>query len=207
MNFVEVRLPENITYGSSGGPGYNTGIVVSSSGFEQRNINWIDTRNEYNLAYGITTQKKLEDLISFFHTMQGRANAFRLKDPLDFKSSSINVLVSPTDQLIGTGDGSATQFQIIKIYTNGVTTYNRTIKKPVIGTVKVSLDDVEQMSGWNVDTTTGIITFNTAPGNSVLVKAGYEFDVPVRFDTDILDTSLDNYQMGRADVPIVEVRM
>ena len=44
----------------------------------------------------------------------------------------------------------------------------RTITKPVAGTVKVYLDGVEQLSGWSVDTTTGLVTFGTArPGVEV----------------------------------------
>jgi hypothetical protein len=50
-----------------------------------------------------------------------------------------------------------------KHYPSGSVIEVRTITKPVAGTVKVYLDSVEQLSGWPVDTTTGLVTFGTAP--------------------------------------------
>ena len=60
----------------------------------------------------------------------------------------------------------------------------RTITKPVAGTVRVYKDDAEQLSGWSVDVTTGVVTFSTAPAASVAITADFELDVSVRFDTD-----------------------
>jgi uncharacterized protein (TIGR02217 family) len=54
----------------------------------------------------------------------------------------------------------------------------------VAGTVRIALDGVELASGWSVDATTGIVTFAAAPGAGVAITAGFEFDVPVRFDSD-----------------------
>src|SRR4029453_17117387 len=85
-----------------------------------------------------------------------------------------------TGQLLGTGDGTQTEFQLLKHYPSGSVIEVRTISKPVAGTVKVYLDGVEQLSGWSVDTTTGLVTFSTAPAAGVEVTADFEFDVPVR---------------------------
>ena len=83
----------------------------------------------------------------------------------------------------------------------------RTIAKPVAGTVRVALGTVEQMSGWALDTTTGVVTFTTAPDNGVIVRAGFEFDVPVRFDTDMLDVTLDIERLGSiTSIPLLEIR-
>jgi enamine deaminase RidA (YjgF/YER057c/UK114 family) len=42
----------------------------------------------------------------------------------------------------------------------------------------------------------------------VVVTAGFEFDVPVRFDTDRIQTSVASFQAGDApSVPVVEVRL
>ncbi|EKD59616.1 MAG: hypothetical protein ACD_54C01243G0003 [uncultured bacterium] len=54
----------------------------------------------------------------------------------------------------------------------------------------------EQLSGWTLDSSTGVITFTTAPAGSVIVRAGFEFDVPVRFDGDTLDVTIDFERLG-----------
>ena len=83
----------------------------------------------------------------------------------------------------------------------------RTIAKPVAGSVTIALNGAPLASGWSVDTTTGVITFTTAPGLSVTVTAGFEFDVPVRFDTDVLDVTLDLERLGSiTSIPLLEIR-
>lgn len=61
--------------------------------------------------------------------------------------------------------------------------------------------------GWSVDTTTGNVTFTTAPGAGVAITAGFEFDAPVRFDTDTLDVTLDIERLGSiTSIPLLEIR-
>lgn len=207
MPFIETpRFPTTISQGSRGGPSFNTNVIEVRSGQEQRNSVWTYPRHKYDVAYGIKAQDTLEDLIDYFITMKGRWGGFRFKDHLDYKSVHTNQSVSDTDQLIGIGDNSETDFQLIKNYAQGAESVARKILKPVSGTVVISLDDVGQGSGWSVDTTTGIVTFSTAPGSGVDVKAGFEFDVPVRFDADEISISIDDYQMGAAQVPLIEVK-
>ncbi len=207
MSFHEVQFPVTISYGSSGGPKFSTSVITISNGFEQRNVDWAKGRAQYNAAMGVKTSTELHDLITFFRARQGRAYGFRYKDWTDYKSVEPNTSTTALDQLIGTGTGALTTFQLVKNYISGSTTFTRDIKKPVSGTVKVSVNNVELFSGWTVDTTTGIVTFTTAPTNGHLVKAGYEFDVPARFDTDELSISLDDYNIGGTSVPIIEIRI
>lgn len=87
----------------------------------------------------------------------------------------------------------------------------RHITKPVAGTVRVSVDSVEQIAGTDyvVDLTNGEITFLAGhePGSGAVVAAGYEFDVPVRFDTDRLDINVTTFQAGDIpSIPVIEVR-
>lgn len=211
MSFIETpRFPDDISYGSSGGPSYNTTVVPFKSGAESRNINWAKSRAKFDVAYGVRTQAQLYSLIEFFHAMAGRGHGFRYKDWNDWNSSgdqTHGATVSDTDQTIGTGDGAETDFQLIKTYTKGALSRTRDIKKPVAGTVVVALDGVSQASGWSVDTTTGIITFTSAPGNGVVVTAGYQFDVPVRFDIDELPIQFEDYELQSTNVPLVEIRI
>jgi uncharacterized protein (TIGR02217 family) len=150
----------------------------------------------------------LAAVIDFFHRSRGRLHAFRFRDYADFKSCDIEAGVSATDQGIGVGDGVKTAFQLVKTYAaGGATAYVREITKPVAGSVVVALNGTPQGSGWSVDTTTGLVSFSSAPGAGVVVSAGYEFDVPVRFDADELPVRLDLITSGGVDVPLVEVRV
>ena len=112
------------------------------------------------------------------------------------------------DQLIGTGNGIATAFQLVKRYASGAQSWTRAITKPVAGTVTIALNGTPQASGWSVSTTTGLITFATAPAAGIAITAGFEFDVPVRFDTDRIAVSVASFQAGDLpQVPVVEIRI
>lgn len=199
MAFIETRFPTDIAYGSSGGPEYSTDVVVLQSGYEQRNANWSQARARYNVAHGVKTQAQLDQLIAFFRARKGRADGFRFKDWTDYKVTAQNV---------GTGDGIATVFQLQKSYTSGSATETRTITKPVAGTVNVYKNAVLQTSGVTVDATNGQVTFASPPANGVAITADFEFDVPVRFDTDTLSARLDTYgSLSWNDIPIVEIRV
>lgn len=207
MSFIETpRFPTNISYGSSGGPKYQTQVVVTRSGREYRNADWELPLHQYDVAWGIREWTDLEVLLQWFHAMEARTHEFRFKDPLDFNSTGVEETIGDTDQTIGTGDDTETEFQLIKNYTRGSQTFPRDITKPVTGTTVISFDDVSQGAGWAVDTTTGLVTFDSAPTVGVVIKAGFRFDVPVRFNTDELDNQLENYQAGTATVPLIEVR-
>lgn len=197
-NFHEVRFPEDIAYGSSGGPEYSTDVIITHGGNEKRNINWEEARCRYNVAYGVQTQTQLDTLIAFFRARKGRAYGFRLKDWADYQMSG---------QAIGTGDGTTTSFQLQKIYASGGVNETRLITKPVTGTVAVYVDDVAQAGGWSVDTTTGIITFDSAPLMDEVITADCAFDVPVRFDTDQLSATISDYgSYGLNEVTLIELR-
>jgi uncharacterized protein (TIGR02217 family) len=199
MGFVEVQFPTDISYGSSGGPEYATDIVISQSGYEQRNINWSQARARYNVAHGVKTKAQLDELVAFFRARKGRAYGFRFKDWTDYVASA---------QVIGTGNGVVTQFQLKKLYTSGAVDEWRTIRKPVSGTVQVYKNGVLQSSGVSVNATTGLVTFAAAPASGQSITATYEFDVPVRFDTDRLSATLEAYGIHSwLDIPLVEVRV
>jgi uncharacterized protein (TIGR02217 family) len=110
-------------------------------------------------------------------------------------------------QLIGQGDGATKTFQLVKTYASGGEVETRVITKPVPGTVKIYRDGVEAVSGWSVNTATGLVTFNVAPASGVQVTADFEFDVPVRFDSDQMDLTIETYQLGSwGQIPVLEIR-
>jgi uncharacterized protein (TIGR02217 family) len=208
MAFHEVRFPDNISRGARGGPERRTQIVELASGAEERNASWANSRRRYDVAYGIRRADDLAAVVAFFEARNGRLHGFRYKDWADFKSCLPSQTPGPTNQAIGTGNGAATQFQLTKRYTSGAQSWSRTITKPVAGTVTVALNGTPQASGWSVSTATGLVTFTTAPAAGVAITAGFEFDVPVRFDTDALDVTLDLERLGSIiSIPLIELRL
>ena len=208
MNFHEVRFPEGISYGTSGGPERRTEIATLGSGFEERNSPWAHSRRRYNAGYGVRDTNDLHAVIAFFEARHGRLYGFRFKDWLDWKSCPPLNEITPTDQTIGVGDGEQTTFQLIKRYQSGGQTYTRPINKPAAATVRIALDGNEQTTGWSVDTMTGVITFDAAPASGAVITAGFEFDVPVRFDTDRLDIALSRFRAGDIpSIPLIELKL
>lgn len=207
MAFHEVRFPDDISRGARGGPERRTQIVELASGDEERNARWANSRRRYDVAYGIRSADDLAAVVAFFEARNGRLHGFRFKDWGDHKSCLPSGTPSPSDQTIGTGDGATTQLQLVKRYTSGAQSWTRTITKPVAGTVTIALNGTPQPSGWTANTSTGLITFATAPGTGATITAGFAFDVPVRFDSDVLDVTLDLERLGSiTSIPLVEIR-
>ncbi|TAE82246.1 MAG: TIGR02217 family protein [Alphaproteobacteria bacterium] len=197
--FSEQRFPIDISYGSSGGPVFSTLITSTVAGYEQRTSHWSEARAVYNVAHGVKTQHQLDQLIAFFRARRGRAQGFRFKDWSDYHGTNVT---------LATANGTTTIFPLVKHYMSGTDTAIRRIHKPVTGTVKIYHNGTLQNSGYSVNNTTGIITYNNAPANGVVISADYEFDVPVRFETDQLIASLDDYGVySWADIPLVELRI
>ena len=199
MAFLDIRFPDDIAYGASGGPKFSTDIVVTGSGYEQRNINWYESRGEWNVGHGVKTPQQMRNLLAFFRVAKGKGNTWRFKDWSDFQVEQ---------GWIGSGNGVNKSFQIVKIYSFGSYTHTREIKRPVVGTVKVYVDDVlAELSSWECDYTTGIITFTTAPAVGTVIEVACEFDVVCRFDTDKMDVNIKEFNVQAWDnIPIVEVR-
>ncbi len=212
MSFHEVRFPTDIARGSSGGPERRTDVVVLGSGHEERNSRWADSRRVYNAGYGVKSLDDLHAVITFFEERRGRLNGFRWRDPVDHKSCPPEQQPSAFDQEIGLGDSTTTAFQLIKTYGGVTLPWSREITKPVAGTVIVAIDgDVQEpATAYVFDSTTGQVTFQSGyvPPDQSLITAGFEFDVPVRFDTDKLELDVQGVRHGAIpNIPIVEVRL
>lgn len=212
MSFHDVRFPTAISRNAQGGPERRTDVVVLGSGYEERNSRWADSRRSYNAGYGVKSLDDLHQIIAFFEERRGRLHAFRWRDPLDWKSCAPNTMPSPLDQVIGTGDGTMATFQLRKTYGSAFAPWARDIAKPVADTVKVAVAGTELIAGTDfaVDTSTGVVTFlaGHVPADGQSITAGFEFDVPVRFDADKLEINLSGFTSGGIpNIPIVEVRL
>lgn len=210
MSFHEVRFPVAISFGSTGGIERRTEIVTLVNGFEQRNTPWEQARRRFDAGLGVQTLDDLDAVLAFFEARRGRLNGFRWKDWLDHKSCPPSQTSGPQDQVIGSGDGARTDFPLSKTYAAGQHEVTRPIVKPVTGTVRIAVDGVERAEGsdFSVDTTTGTVTFNAAPAAGDVVTAGFEFDVPVRFDTDRIEVNVAAFEAGEIPpIPVIEVRV
>jgi uncharacterized protein (TIGR02217 family) len=206
--FHEVRFPTAIAFGATGGPERRTDIVSLASGYEERNSRWANSRRSYNAGYGVRSLDDIHAVIAFFEERRGRLYGFRWKDRTDFQSCAPGATPAATDQTIGAGDGTTRVFPLAKTYGGSDAPWTRTIAKPVVGTVLIAVAGIPVTTGWSVDTTTGQVTFTAAPADGAAITAGFQFDVPVRFDTDKLEINLTNFAAGEVPaIPLVEIRL
>lgn len=197
MSFHDIRLSDNVERNAQGGPGFKTTIITLASGHEQRNADWQKARARYDISYGIDTKQTFEDVLNFFYARRGRLFGFRFKDWIDYEVQGGN---------IGTGDGTQTQFQLQKVYSDAGGSYVRHITRPVAGTTRLFLDGGET-TAFSIDNATGVVTFDTAPGAAVAITADFEFDVPVRFNSDEQDVRLAWENAGAiSGIELVELR-
>ena len=195
--FVEERLLEAVAYGSVFGHAYNTRINTLRSGVERRNARWSTPLHRGSVMFNNINEGGHALVLATHHACMGSLIGFRFKDWSDFDA---------TAEVIGTGTGAEQELQLIKTYSFGTVDTIRNITKPVFGTVTVYADEIEISS--TVDYATGIVTITAADGAEITWSG--EFDVPVRFESDEIDFSV-NTRSGSgliltADVGIVEIR-
>ncbi|MCK0094222.1 DUF2460 domain-containing protein [Yoonia sp. F2084L] len=210
MTFHDVRFPASLSFGALGGPERRTEIVTLANGFEERNTPWAHARRRYDAGMGLRSLDDVETLIAFFEACQGQLIGFRWKDWSDYQSCRPSCAVDASDQLVAVGDEVTSVFQLCKTYRSGNAAYTRPIAKPVPGSVRVEVggDAFQQGVDYAVDYDSGLLTFTNPPDAGAEVRAGFEFDVPVRFDTDVIMTSVSSFQAGEVpNVPVVEIRL
>jgi uncharacterized protein (TIGR02217 family) len=208
-SFHDVRFPAAVSFGATGGPERRNEIVQLTSGREKRNARFAQSRHHYDAGTGVRSLADLHDILDFFEARRGSLHAFRFRDPFDMKSCRPEQTPSALDQVLGTGDGTVVRFALVKRYGESEDAYIRRISKPVAWSLKVAVGGVETTE-FSFDEETGEIVFapGAIPAASVEVTAGYEFDVPVRFDAERLSISLTAFKAGQIpSIPLVEVQL
>ena len=209
-SFHEVRFPVDVSFGATGGPERRNEIVALASGREKRNLRFSRSRRHFDAGTGVRSLNDLYDIVAFFEARRGSLHGFRFRDPFDMKSCRPDGAPSPLDQPIGVGDGETDGFQLVKWYGDGEDAYERIIRKPVAGTVRIAVDGVGRAApgDFTVDFATGMVMFppGSIPAEGQEVRAGFEFDVPVRFDTERIAISLSAFKAGQIpSIPILEI--
>jgi len=188
IKFSQAVFPVDISYGMAGGPEYSTDVVITRNGMEQRNCNWYRPRYRYNVSYGVRNKDQLDRLISFFRSHKGKAIGFRFKDWVDFKAHN-----QPLKAI------SEQEFQLIKYYDQD----QRIITKPIKDTVTILLDG-KIVTDYQLDDNSGKVVFEKQVKGKL--AANFEFHVPVRFDTDRLNATIESYGVySWQDIPLVEI--
>jgi len=210
-SFHDVRFPTAVSFGATGGPERLNEIVSLTSGREKRNARFSQSRRHYDAGTGVRSISDLHDVLAFFEARRGSLHAFRFRDPFDMKSCRPDEAVDAADQVLGMGDGTKARFALAKTYGDGEDAYDRLIARPVEETLRVAVDGVEKVApdDWAFDFATGEVVFapGSVPGNEEVVTAGFEFDVPVRFDTERIAISLTAFKAGQIpSIPLIEVR-
>lgn len=209
--FHETLFPLDIALRSAGGPERRTDIIGFGSGREERNARWAQSRRRYDAGYGVKTLGALQSVVAFFEERRGQLYGFRWRDRLDHSSAAPGASVSPLDQGIGIGNGTTASFQLVKTYGSAFAPYQRTIDKPVSGSVRAAVGGTEcAAASFSCDPATGVLTFAAGhvPAAEAAVTAGFLFDVPVRFDTDYLEVDLSAFAAGAIPkIPLVEIRV
>lgn len=205
QSFDDVLFPLALGRDASVTPEFSTNVTITASGFERRNSLWSDARLRFDVGPGVRSEAELGELIGFFRARRGQARGFRLRDPSDFSSNGMTGAPGPSDQLIGTGDGATARFALIKTYGDMDEAQRRRITRPRAGSLRVSVNGAE--TGDFTLEPLGIVALASAPPPGAKVRAGFTFDVPVRFAEDRLDISGAEFAAGEApSVPLIELR-
>ncbi len=191
--FLDISFPNAVARGATGGPGFSTNVVTLGSGAERRNIQWADARGEWNISTGIRTRAEMQAVIAHFYIVKGRGYSFRFRDWNDYQATD-QAMVEVTPAV----------WQLVKRYNVGGYEHVRTITKPVQGTVAIKVGGVPVVPS-SVDYLTGLVTFGSAPGSAP--TASFEFDTPVRFDTDKLPVQANAWdQQVVSQINLIEVK-
>ncbi|MGB7407197.1 MAG: DUF2460 domain-containing protein [Pontixanthobacter sp.] len=209
QEFDDILYPLAFGRDAAVSPEFSTSVTVTASGHERRNSLWSDARLRFDVGPGVRAENELGTLIAFFRARRGSARGFRIADPFDYSSNGMTGHPTADDQLLGIGDGERATFRLIKRY--GETgrddddAQTRPITRPRLDTLRISIGGTIT-DGWTY-ADRGMIALAEPPPNGVEVRAGYLFDVPVRFAEDRLDVTGINFQAGEApSVPLIEIR-
>jgi len=158
MTYRATPFPDDIAYGASGGPNYQTEIVTTVAGREKRLAVYPLGRCRYDVSHGVKDPDGRDRLIAFFRIAQGRAHSFPFRDFTDHETTH-------TTGLLGTGNGTGLPvYQMGKRYVVGADSVTRTIRKPQTGEVIVKRNSSDVAFGASagqiaIDYQTGIVTF------------------------------------------------
>ncbi len=135
-------------------------------------------------AQNVTGTSDLQALVGFFNQNGGPfGGVFWFNDPND------NTVPASSPQQIGVGDGATKSFQLLRTYGG----FTEPVQAPQTWTIY--LNGVAQSSGFTVSST-GLLTFTTAPASGVAISWSGTYFWNVHFE-DAIDPEMWAYQLWR----------
>jgi len=200
MSFVDIMLPQKVMINSVRREIEDVEIVTTVGGFETRNIATAQSVFAYDISItpGDYDDETIEAVHKLYKVCRGKTYGFRFRD-WDVKNRILD------GEVIGTGDGVETDFQITKSWTLDGQTHSRKVTRPV-SAIQVFKDGAAQSAGFTVNYDTGVITFSAAPSNGVVISVDGSFDIPVRFDSDLEGTGMSGYMEQYDSLTLREIR-
>lgn len=193
--FLETPIfPDYLAYGLKLGPQFATDLLQVRSGFESSNERWAQPLRNWDGATTHRTSAQRAEIEAYFLSVaRGRARRFRLRDVTDFQDQGRGVVTLVSGNI----------YQLGKTYTSGAQVFTREIRKPRAGEVAV-----QGGGSYTLDDTTGRVTHNSGPAPTGWTGL---FDVPVRFDHDVLTFTFAGRSGGQPvfvadELRLVEVR-
>lgn len=207
--FHDVQFPVAVSQGAEVSYVFSTAVVQASSGLRQKNQNWEFPLREFDVTRVLDSKANRDAFISFLLLRGGPANSFRFRNPAEWYIGMDyvdNVLEHVAAHNFAVGDNSEDTFQLGVKHEDSVVSIVQPVYKPVSGSVKVYLDDVEQGSGWTLDYDTGILEFTSPPGLDVDIGWSGQYDVEAEFLNDRNVLRMATGTQGEGPVVIREVR-
>jgi uncharacterized protein (TIGR02217 family) len=174
MIYTDLIFPECISYGSKGGPTYQTDKVEVYSGAEQRQQRWAFPKHEYSIKMENLPPAEISEIMNIWHVCSGDFASFLFLDPMDHTSSFdeegfTNTEVTATDQAVSTATGGRSSYELSKFYSWESRTKRRYIKYPKLDTLAVAVDGYP-ITSWTYSYVTGLLTFNAAVNTSATIS-------------------------------------
>jgi uncharacterized protein (TIGR02217 family) len=212
MSFKEELFPSSVAFGALAGDQFETERVRTGGGQVYKTSRWTLPLRTFTIDTKVLTPTQAAAVRAFIKSVAfGSLYNFRFPDPGDYTSEATGqtpTLITALDVVIGTGNGSNKVFQLVKKYPSGSSTLTYTVLKPKANTVRIANAGSEVFSpgSWSVDTTTGIVTFVTAPVAGHSITAGFQYDIPAEFDADYVPATSGSKTWQFKSIGITEVR-
>jgi uncharacterized protein (TIGR02217 family) len=138
-----------------------------------------DTRGGLALGAGFD---ELRSAAGLYLACQGSFGTFLFDDPTDNATAN---------QLIGTGNGSTTDFQLVRTFGAFV----EPVYAPHVVSAIYDNGVIVNPVNYTVSTTTGIVTFTSAPANTHVITGNFTYYFRCRFSDDRVDFENFLYQL------------
>lgn len=192
--YLDAYLQPCPGYGWEGGPEFKTQIIELMNGRERRNAEWSQAKHRYTAPFNNINKLAYREIKRMHLACRGMLHCFRFRDQLDYEA---------VNEVFGEGDGTKTQFQLIKTSVVDTIAYVRAVHA-VDGDITVTINGVAT-TAYTINDRTGVVTFTSPVPDSAIVRWSGIFDVWVRFAEDYLPFTLDNPNATNGSVNLIEV--